>query len=257
MNNLAYALASAGRVEEALPLFNEAFDLVKRKLGPDHPETLATMWKLASAYDAIADYDQAWPLHAQVFAAMLKQNGPNDATVQSSALATAVALARAGEYQRLLADDGLPFDEYFRGLREETSRSVSTRVIVAMGLMRMDRFADAEPQVRVALDWRRANEADDWGTPNAASMLGECLFRQDESLEEAEVLLLEGFEGLQRDAQKIPEGIRQQRLDETRLRLVDYYEKLGRQVEAAKYRASPPARAPRAPEAPVQSGAAK
>ncbi|NJR20114.1 MAG: tetratricopeptide repeat protein, partial [Hyphomonadaceae bacterium] len=47
MGNLAIAYAKAGKLDLALPLFEETAKLLKPKLGPDHPKTLASMRNLA------------------------------------------------------------------------------------------------------------------------------------------------------------------------------------------------------------------
>ena len=50
MNNLAEAYRAAGKLDLALPLFEETLKLRKAMLGPEHPDTLATMNVLAVAY---------------------------------------------------------------------------------------------------------------------------------------------------------------------------------------------------------------
>ena len=40
MNNLAAAYEKAGKLDLAVPLYEETLKLRKAKLGPDHPETL-------------------------------------------------------------------------------------------------------------------------------------------------------------------------------------------------------------------------
>ncbi len=62
MLNLATAYQAAGKLDLALPLFEETLKLQKAKLGPDHPDTLTTMGSLASAYRAAGKLDLALPL---------------------------------------------------------------------------------------------------------------------------------------------------------------------------------------------------
>ena len=49
MNNLANSYAALGRHAEALKLHEETLTLRKAKLGPDHPDTLASMGNLADS----------------------------------------------------------------------------------------------------------------------------------------------------------------------------------------------------------------
>ena len=59
MNNLAMAYQADGKLERALPLFEETLEKRKAKLEPDHPETLLSMNNLANAYRADHKLDRA------------------------------------------------------------------------------------------------------------------------------------------------------------------------------------------------------
>ena len=50
LNNLASAYQAAGRLPEAIALFERVRDAQIAKLGPDHPDTLNTLDNLARAY---------------------------------------------------------------------------------------------------------------------------------------------------------------------------------------------------------------
>jgi hypothetical protein len=50
MNNLAEGYRATGRLDRALPLFEETLTLMRAKRGPDHPDTLACMNNLAGGY---------------------------------------------------------------------------------------------------------------------------------------------------------------------------------------------------------------
>ena len=47
MNNLAEGYSAVGKLDRALPLYEEMLTGRKAKLGPDHPDTLASMNNLA------------------------------------------------------------------------------------------------------------------------------------------------------------------------------------------------------------------
>jgi hypothetical protein len=51
-NNLAAAYLNAGRVAEAIPLFERTMADMERVLGADHPDTLQSRNNLAAAYQA-------------------------------------------------------------------------------------------------------------------------------------------------------------------------------------------------------------
>ena len=66
-----------GRVNEALPLFEETLKLRKAKLGPDHPDTLESMFGLAWAYQAAGRLDEATSLHEEVLRLRKAKLGPD------------------------------------------------------------------------------------------------------------------------------------------------------------------------------------
>ncbi len=62
MINLAAAYQDAGKLDQALPLFEETLKVTKAKLGSEHPSTLTSMNNLAGAYQDAGKLDQALPL---------------------------------------------------------------------------------------------------------------------------------------------------------------------------------------------------
>ena len=63
--NLAYAYREAGRLDEAIELFEQNLEDRTRILGPHHPDTLTARNNLASAYQAAGRLNEAIPLHEQ------------------------------------------------------------------------------------------------------------------------------------------------------------------------------------------------
>ena len=58
-NNLAYAYESAGRLEQAIPLYEQNLTEALRILGPDHPNTRLFRNNLAATYLAVElDYSE-------------------------------------------------------------------------------------------------------------------------------------------------------------------------------------------------------
>jgi tetratricopeptide (TPR) repeat protein len=77
MNNLALVYLAAGRVDLALPLFEETLKLHKAEFGPDHADTLATMNNLAGAYLAAGKQDLALPLFEETLKIRKVSLGPD------------------------------------------------------------------------------------------------------------------------------------------------------------------------------------
>ena len=77
MNNLATGYLTAGKLDKALPLFEETLALQKAKLGPDHPDTLLSMNNLAGGYLTAGKLDKALPLLEETLALQRAKLGPD------------------------------------------------------------------------------------------------------------------------------------------------------------------------------------
>ena len=64
-NNLAGAYQTAGRLDEAIPLYEQNLEDRTRILGPHHPDTLTSRNNLANAYHDAGRLNEAIPLHEQ------------------------------------------------------------------------------------------------------------------------------------------------------------------------------------------------
>ncbi|WP_454921530.1 tetratricopeptide repeat protein [Actinomyces naeslundii] len=64
-NNLAGAYQTAGRLDEAIPLYEQNLEDRTRILGPHHPDTLTARNNLANAYHDAGRLNEAIPLHEQ------------------------------------------------------------------------------------------------------------------------------------------------------------------------------------------------
>jgi hypothetical protein len=62
MANLAYSYHALSRHAEALKLYEEALALQKARLGPDHPDTLHSLWGVAAGLAALGRGAEAVPL---------------------------------------------------------------------------------------------------------------------------------------------------------------------------------------------------
>ena len=79
-NNLANAYRSAGRLEQAIPLFERTLEDRERVLKPNHPDILASRNDLANAYRSAGRLEQAIVLHKRTLEdreRVLKPNHPD------------------------------------------------------------------------------------------------------------------------------------------------------------------------------------
>jgi tetratricopeptide (TPR) repeat protein len=105
---------------------------------------------------------------------------------------------------------------------------------IGLSLLQLKAYAEAEPLLRECLAIREAKEPDDWRTFNARSMLGGTLLGL-KNYTEAEPLLLSGYEGMkQREKTIVQAG--KTRIPEAIERLVQFYEVMGKEDDAARWR---------------------
>ena len=92
----------------------------------------------------------------------------------------------------------------------------------------------AEPILRECLGIRTNKEPDAWWTFNTQSWLGRALLGQ-KKYDEAEPVLLAGYEGMKQRERKIP-PFRKYHMTEAIERLVQLYEATGKWVKAEEWR---------------------
>jgi tetratricopeptide (TPR) repeat protein len=77
MNNLAVSYAALGRHTEAVKLIEETLALERARLGPDHPETLRSLYNLARSYAALGRTAEALKLREETLSRRKAKLGPN------------------------------------------------------------------------------------------------------------------------------------------------------------------------------------
>ena len=110
-SNLAAAYRAAGRLEEAIPLYERTLADSERVLGETHPDTLASRNNLAAAYRAAGRLEEAVPLYERTLADFERVLGETHPRTLSSRNNLALAYRAAGRlheaiplHERTLAD---------------------------------------------------------------------------------------------------------------------------------------------------------
>jgi hypothetical protein len=103
--------------------------------------------------------------------------------------------------------------------------------------MQQEKWAEAEAMLRECLTIRETKEPETWTTFGAMSLLGSSLVGQ-KRFEEAEPLLLKGYEGMKQREEKIPKtsGPARRILDAID-RLIEFYTAMGKPDEVKKWQA--------------------
>ena len=101
-NNLANAYRSAGRLEQAIPLFERTLEDRERVLKPNHPDILASRNDLASTYESAGRLKQAIPLYEQNLTEALRILGPDHPDTLASRGNLANAHRSAGRLEQAI-----------------------------------------------------------------------------------------------------------------------------------------------------------
>ena len=101
-NNLAYAHESAGRLDQAIPLYEQTLADRERILGPDHPDTLTSRNNLAVAHQAAGRLDQAIALYEQTLTDRERILGPDHPSTLTSRNNLAGAHQAAGRLDQAI-----------------------------------------------------------------------------------------------------------------------------------------------------------
>jgi eukaryotic-like serine/threonine-protein kinase len=180
-------------------------------------------------YKDVGRLKEAIPLLEEAYRAAKKHP-----TLRWVGLQLFLAYGMAGENAKLanLFQEQLP--EARKALPKDSMQLAGLLAQVAMSLLEQKKWTEAEPLLRECLDIRAKMQPDVWSTFNTKSMLGGALLGQ-KKYADAEPLLLAGYEGMKKREAQIPPQAKV-RLTEAVQRLVQLYEALDNQDEAAKWR---------------------
>jgi serine/threonine protein kinase/tetratricopeptide (TPR) repeat protein len=227
---------SGGRPDKGEPLLASALKVQQVVLGDKHPDTQSTREVLASVLLRLNRLPEAEREAEQSYAGRRKVRGEtHPLTFQSQATLIKVYFAQGRR------DEAAPL---VRNLRENLRRRQERMPAFVFGslwgvgntLLRERDFVEAESFLRAYLDLAAKQWPDGWAPPAAESALGASLLGQ-KKYEDAERLLLKGYEGLREYTKRNP-AIRflQGSLIATLERLVQLYEETDQPKKAAEWR---------------------
>ena len=98
----AAGYVKASKFDRALPLLEETLRLQREKLGPDHPDTFASMHTLAVGYANSRELAKAVPIYEMLCKLRNDKLGPNHPDTLSSMASLGVVYAETGQSERAL-----------------------------------------------------------------------------------------------------------------------------------------------------------
>jgi tetratricopeptide (TPR) repeat protein len=242
LGNLGVTYTKLNRPADAVPLFEKALRGMKQLADPTHAEVLLCMNRLAEAYASMGAFDKSIPVFEELLSLQKKVARMDPFDPQSQLLRTmqhlAINYAEAGRVADLRA---LLKDYFNRQPKLETARdpgdAQAAGLLAQVGrvLLGKEQYGPAEEFLRECLKIRLKSGPEAWTTANARSLLGAALLGQ-KKYTDAAPLLLQGYEGLRKQAEKIPPAVRHKRLIKALERLVQLYDAWGKKDEADAWR---------------------
>ncbi len=234
MSNLAAGYLDAGRLAEALSLFEKVLKIQKAKLEPNHPSTLATMSDRALVHLAAGRLNEAVPLLEETLMLQKAKLGSEHPQTLASMYNLAVAYHAAGKVDRAQPLLEKTFRLQKAKLGSEHPQTLGSMAELGRFMLKAGNFTCAEPLLRECLATREKNQPDEWTTFNAKSLLGGCLLGQMKYAD-AEPLLLAGYEGMRQCAAKIPLAGKPHQTEGLE-RIVQLYDAWGKKGQADEWR---------------------
>jgi tetratricopeptide (TPR) repeat protein len=147
MHNLASSYSALGRYADALRLDEETLALRKAKLGPKHPDTLASMSNLAASNAVLGRHAEALALYEKALPLQKARLGPDHPATLRSMNNLAVSYDALGRHA-----DALALCEETLALRKAKLGPDHPDTLLSMGgvaesLVKLDRGTEAVPVI--------------------------------------------------------------------------------------------------------------
>ena len=235
MNNLAVAYVNEGKYDRVEPLYAKVLEIQRRALGEEHPDTLLTTNNLAALYRYQGKYAQSEALYTKAVDGRRRALGEQNPDTLVSMNDLASMYESQGNYARSEALFTEVLEARRRVLGPEHPVTWGTLASVGRVRLRQRKYAEAELVLREALNGQETKSPDGWPRFNSQSLLGGALAGEGK-YEEAERLLLSGYDGLIQRESKIPWPLRWA-VEQAGDRIVQLYQDWSKPEKAAEWRA--------------------
>jgi serine/threonine protein kinase/heme exporter protein D len=232
MNNLAVLYRTEGKYQQAESLYRRVQGINSKVFGEEHPNTMLTMNGIAFLYMLQGKTAQAEALYNETLGMqrrILGEEHPDTINTTSNLAAMYVKEGRNAEAESLSTK---VLDVRRRVLGERHLDTLRSMNALALLYLNTGRSTQAESLLRAALGIYEMQSPDSWERYNCTSMLGGSLAAQNR-YEEAEPLLVQGYEALLQKRSMIPAG--NSAVDEAGQRIVQLYRSWRKADKAAEW----------------------
>jgi tetratricopeptide (TPR) repeat protein len=144
MGNMASAYQDAGKLDASLSLFEKTLNSQKAKLGPEHPDTLKTMYHLALAYEDAGKLDESAALFKETLTLCKRTLGARHPVTETTLSGLGGCLLRqtnSAAAEAVLREEL----ELRQGSTHSDWRTFKAQSQLGTALLGQKRFVEAEP----------------------------------------------------------------------------------------------------------------
>ena len=233
---LAYSYRGLDQLEKAEPLALRAVELRRSTLGDEHPLTLSSVCILASIHVMQQQFDKATSLMEQ--AIKLSQRLPLEKGVFWAGNLSFLGWAYLEQDDVARADTLCDLAWQAMGRNPAATPVNNPQIVAHLGAVRLaqQNYAEATELLREGLHLTEKHDLDAGWRFYVMSLLGASLAGQ-KNYDDAEPLLLQGYEGLQQRQASLPPYLNApRRITESLERLVQLYDAWGKPAQAAGWK---------------------
>lgn len=234
VRNMGLLLQNMERFAEAEPYYLQTLEIRRRVLSPDHPDLVESLSDLGALMSRQQRYAEAETFYQEALVHRRRVAPSSDRDVIRAATEVAKVVEKLG---RSTEGDRL-WDEVISTLRS-TRPAGSMELAAALmehGQVLVDRksWSQAEAELTECVSIVEAAQPNAWSTAWAKSMLGAAL-NSAKKYQEAEAMLMAGYEGLSKNEAIIPPR-HKYRVNEAVERLITHYADRGDEAKTAEWR---------------------
>jgi non-specific serine/threonine protein kinase/serine/threonine-protein kinase len=242
MNNLGLAYNNEGKYAEGEALLRQTLAARERVSGHENADTILAAINLGDILDSEGKYREAEELVSSFLNVSRRVSGPGHPQTQQLTVMLARLRDRAGKYSEAEALYGSALESRIRVLGKEHDVTLITALNLARVRMERSEYESAEALLRGTLASYEKSYPAIWQRYACESLLGQSLAGQ-KKYDEAELLLLSGFEGLEQRKVTIA-AFSQHFIEEARESLAKVYRMRGKTKKAAELEAKGAAKEP-------------
>jgi serine/threonine protein kinase/tetratricopeptide (TPR) repeat protein len=230
---LAEVIQAEGRIPEAEKMYLDLIARSRRALKPDDPTLFNRLGFLAGLYHGEHEYDKAEPLYVEALEGRRRALGERDPSTLAAMYNLGLLYRDKGDLARAEPLIGKVLEMRRTTLGSDAPLTLST--IAAMALLRLEQknYESAEALLREAESGYAKRLPNNWIRYACQTMLGAALAGRRQ-YDEAERLLLAGYEGMMLRKNAIPRG--NLSLEHAAGWLADLYQQWNKPDKAAEWR---------------------